>query len=185
VRSQQPETRQKIVEIVESVIDAKRKSGQLDESGLTLNDLKVIQNIYIDMLQAVFHPRINYAEAVARVRRGDRAPEKKSQTTVAIEPEAPDEKPTTQTKAAVVNKRESDTIPAVRGDSTPKVSKDQPSETPAVTSSDGDDDAPMPEVPRLRRTSESKSTRKNNVKANGDATKSKETPESETEKTDE
>jgi hypothetical protein len=43
----------------------------------------------------------------------------------------------------------------------------------------------MPEVPRLRRTGESKSSRKNNVKANGDATKSEETPESETEKTDE
>jgi putative nucleotidyltransferase with HDIG domain len=186
VRSQQPETRQKIVEIVESVIDAKRKSGQLDESGLTLNDLKVIQNIYIDMLQAVFHPRINYAEAVARVRRGsDRAPEKKSQTAVAIEPEVVDEKPTTQTRAAaVVNKRESDTIPVARVETTPKVSKDQPAETPAVTSSDGDDDAPMPEVPRLRRTGESKSSRKNNVKANGDATKSEETPESETEKTD-
>jgi hypothetical protein len=187
VRSQQPETRQKIVEIVESVIDAKRKSGQLDESGLTLNDLKVIQNIYIDMLQAVFHPRINYAEAVARVRRGgDRALEKKSQTAVAIEPEVVDEKPTTQTRAAaVVNKRESDTIPVVRVETTPKVSKDQPAETPAVTSSDGDDDAPMPEVPRLRRTGESKSSRKNNVKANGDVTKSEETPESETEKTDE
>jgi len=36
------------------------RDGQLDECGLTLRDLTNIKDIFIDMLQAVFHPRINY-----------------------------------------------------------------------------------------------------------------------------
>lgn len=66
IRSVKPETRQEISDLVHQVIDDKRKAGQLDESGLTLNDLHAIQMVFVDILQGMFHPRINYREAVAK-----------------------------------------------------------------------------------------------------------------------
>lgn len=72
IRSRGPSSKQEISEIVEQIIEGKMHDSQLDESGLTLNDLKAIRNIFVEMLQAVFHPRINYpAEVTARMRRPD------------------------------------------------------------------------------------------------------------------
>ncbi len=68
VRSQQPRTQQEIEDTVNSIIHQKQDSGQLDDSGLSLGDLRAIRRIFIDMLKATFHPRINYAEAIARAR---------------------------------------------------------------------------------------------------------------------
>ncbi len=60
VRSRKPTKKQDIVETVGQIVESKAKAGQLDESGLTLNDLRTIRRVFVDMLQAVFHPRINY-----------------------------------------------------------------------------------------------------------------------------
>lgn len=66
VRSVKPQTRQEIHDMVVKIIDAKRASGQLDDSGLTLNELRIVRDIFVDLLQGMFHPRINYSEAIAR-----------------------------------------------------------------------------------------------------------------------
>jgi cyclic-di-AMP phosphodiesterase PgpH len=68
IRSTQPATRQEIEEAVDGIIEGKRREGQLDESGLTLNDLNIIRRIFVDMLKATFHPRIDYNEAIAKAR---------------------------------------------------------------------------------------------------------------------
>lgn len=68
IRSTQPGTRQEIEDTVEKIIEGKRRAGQLDDSGLTLNDLNTIKRIFVDLLKAMFHPRINYAEAVNKAR---------------------------------------------------------------------------------------------------------------------
>jgi hypothetical protein len=60
VRANKPTNKQEIVEIVGRVFESRSRDEQLDESGLTLNDLTVIRTIFIDMLSAVFHPRIQY-----------------------------------------------------------------------------------------------------------------------------
>jgi hypothetical protein len=60
VRARRPTSKQEIADIVQEMFDARMRANQLDESGLTLNDIKAIRAIFIDMLQAVFHPRINY-----------------------------------------------------------------------------------------------------------------------------
>lgn len=70
IRSTQPGTRQEIEDTVDKIIEGKRRSGQLDDSGLTLNDLNTIKRIFVDLLKAMFHPRINYAEAVTKTRGG-------------------------------------------------------------------------------------------------------------------
>lgn len=128
VRSRQPKTKQEISEVVNNVIDGKRKSGQLDDSRLTLKDLKDVVRIFVDMLQAVYHPRIDYDEAVSRVRR----------PAAATGDEAAAKSPS---PAATEETRKPETTPA------------RPSRTieTAAVIDDDDDDTPLAEVPRLRR----------------------------------
>lgn len=64
-RSIGPTSKQQVSEIVNDIIDTKMRSGQLDESGLTLNDLKAIQRVFVEMLQAVYHPRIDYKKVTS------------------------------------------------------------------------------------------------------------------------
>ena len=60
VRSRKPTKKQDIADTIQQIFETKMRTGQLDESGLTLNDIKLIRKIFVDMLQAVFHPRISY-----------------------------------------------------------------------------------------------------------------------------
>ncbi len=65
IRARRPKNKQEISDVVESVFEARIKEGQLDESGLTLNDLSVIQEVFVETLQGVFHPRIAYPGGAA------------------------------------------------------------------------------------------------------------------------
>ncbi len=60
VRANKPSHKGEIAEIVARIFDMRARDAQLDDSGLTLNDLTEIRGIFIDMLSAVFHPRIQY-----------------------------------------------------------------------------------------------------------------------------
>lgn len=60
VRSRKPTTRAAIAEIVDEMFDQRLRDNQLDDSALTTRDIKTIRSIFIEMLQAVYHPRINY-----------------------------------------------------------------------------------------------------------------------------
>lgn len=66
VRAIKPANKAEIAEVVDSIIQARISEGQLDDSGLTLSDMKTTRNILIDMLQGVFHPRINYPSMPAK-----------------------------------------------------------------------------------------------------------------------
>ena len=119
VRATKPQSKTDIADIVSKIIDDKRQSGQLDRSHLTLNDLTTIRSAFIDMLQGMFHPRINYAEAV--------------------------KKTTSNTLIASSNPRietsEVATPPALK-----RVTMEL--NLPSLASQ-ADDEAPLPEVPRL------------------------------------
>ncbi len=64
IRAVKPESNQEITALVHRIIEGKRNSGQLDSSDLTLNDLRVIEETFIDIFKGLFHPRIDYAKAV-------------------------------------------------------------------------------------------------------------------------
>jgi cyclic-di-AMP phosphodiesterase PgpH len=66
VRSKKPQSRQEIVDAVDMIFDGKRKAGQLDESNLTLTELQMVRESFINVLQGMFHPRINYQEAALK-----------------------------------------------------------------------------------------------------------------------
>lgn len=158
VRSRQPKTREEIEQTIISVIDGKRQSGQLDDSGLTLADLKLIQNIFVEMLQAMFHPRINYTEAIARARRSDKAAFKTGESSTT-------EKVVKKTIEIPTNSKRPD--PATTSEVTrPSPPKKQTVEAAAALDDD-DDDAPLPEVPRLRRMTDTKPDANNGDYAHG------------------
>jgi membrane-associated HD superfamily phosphohydrolase len=50
--------------IVREMIKYKLDSGELDESDVTLRDLETIRAAFLDVLQGVFHPRVQYPEPV-------------------------------------------------------------------------------------------------------------------------
>ena len=64
VRSAEPASVKEIERIIETAIKDKLESGQLDESDLTLRDLKEIQAAFVRVLKGVFHPRVKYPEPV-------------------------------------------------------------------------------------------------------------------------
>ena len=65
VRSIGPTSREQVTEIVLRIVEDKMNEGQLDDSGLTLNDIRTIQHSLAEMLQAVYHPRIDYQKVSA------------------------------------------------------------------------------------------------------------------------
>jgi len=64
VRSAQARSAAEIEQIVRQTIKAKLDEGELDQSDLTLRDLDRIREAFLDVLQGVFHPRIQYPEPV-------------------------------------------------------------------------------------------------------------------------
>lgn len=71
VRARKPSSRQEIAEIVQQIIDARTVEGQLDESDITLKDLRAIHSVFVEVLQGVFHPRINYPALATRRTTGE------------------------------------------------------------------------------------------------------------------
>jgi cyclic-di-AMP phosphodiesterase PgpH len=58
--------RQTLEEIVSSIIDERIASGELDESDLTLRDVARIRQAFVNTLQGIFHPRVNYAPQIVK-----------------------------------------------------------------------------------------------------------------------
>jgi putative nucleotidyltransferase with HDIG domain len=161
VRARKPSKNQEIVDTVNSIFDDKIETGQLDDSNLTLNDLKAIRKVITEMLQAVFHPRISYpvtprppktepkVEAVP-------AAEKTGEIPVVPPASRPEKTATTE-------------MPYVKA--TPSALLVQPSRPTAESAQAAEpagDDSPLPEVPRLPRSGEHKA-----VKTDGDNAASK------------
>jgi putative nucleotidyltransferase with HDIG domain len=55
---------QTLEELVNSIIDERIRSGQLDQSSLTLHDVARIRQAFVNTLQGIYHPRVDYAPQV-------------------------------------------------------------------------------------------------------------------------
>jgi putative nucleotidyltransferase with HDIG domain len=64
VRSAEPGSVEEIDRIIGEAIKDKLDAGQLDESDLTLRDLKSIHAAFLSVLKGVFHPRVKYPDPV-------------------------------------------------------------------------------------------------------------------------
>ncbi|MCA9887090.1 MAG: HDIG domain-containing protein [Anaerolineae bacterium] len=150
VRSAKPESKGQISQIVRGIFNSKREEGQLDESGLTLNDLHIIEDIFVDILQSMFHPRINYREAINGPIETPANQGKAKETILVSQVNLPStvngEKtpPPETTSISAPQKRKSDTLNAVQ-------TEDRAETKPINRDDDGEpfDETPMTEVPRL------------------------------------
>ena len=59
-RAERPEDEEAIRNIVRSTIEVAQKQGQLDETQLTLRDLSIITDVFVNILRGTHHPRISY-----------------------------------------------------------------------------------------------------------------------------
>jgi putative nucleotidyltransferase with HDIG domain len=60
VRARRPQSREDIRETVDYIFETRLRSGELDDSGLTLNDLRLLRDSFLTALHGKFHPRIAY-----------------------------------------------------------------------------------------------------------------------------
>lgn len=140
VRARKPNNKAEIVEIVDSIIANRMRDGQLDECDLTLKDITTTRDIFIEMLQAVFHPRINYPSLPTPRR-----------VTSEIVPEIAG--PLKEDIEAIegISRAENAERVTPAEQEVQRVKRTPTLELPAVKL-DEDEDRPMPEVPPLRRT---------------------------------
>ena len=153
VRSRKPTKKQDIADTVQQIFDTKMRTGQLDESGLTLNDIKTIRKIFVDMLQAVFHPRISYPVPQSGIQK-ETAP-------VEFPRAARKPEPTPNTMEAVrVNQGEEHLTEGVPNVAAQTVEIARPQlethEVPSIKIPFDEGDAPLPDVPPLPRTGDHK-----------------------------
>jgi membrane-associated HD superfamily phosphohydrolase len=62
-RAENPESEEKLQEIVRSVIERAERESQLDNTQLTLHDLHLITDSFVTTLRGTYHPRIQYPAA--------------------------------------------------------------------------------------------------------------------------
>lgn len=69
VRAESPHSVDEIDAIVEDIIHARLDAGQLDDSDLTLRDLRRIRRAFVQTLRSMYHPRVQYPAGIEPVRR--------------------------------------------------------------------------------------------------------------------
>jgi putative nucleotidyltransferase with HDIG domain len=62
VRSQSPETDEELRKLIKTMIDRRIETGQLDNTEITLKDLKVIVDSFTATLKGTYHARVDYPE---------------------------------------------------------------------------------------------------------------------------
>ncbi|HXF62601.1 MAG TPA: HDIG domain-containing protein [Caldilineaceae bacterium] len=75
VRAVRPATREDLEALVNRLIDERVAEGELNDSNLTFRELQITKEVFLQVLQGVHHPRIQYPEDVVqkvRAAQGDR-----------------------------------------------------------------------------------------------------------------
>lgn len=73
--SRQARHNSKLQELVNQVIDERVKSGELNECDLTLRDIERIKATFVQVLDGIYHPRIDYPPAAVPVTKRAEKPE--------------------------------------------------------------------------------------------------------------
>lgn len=68
VRAMRPATREELAQLINRLIDERVADGDLNDSNLTFRELTTIKDVFIQVLQGVHHPRVQYPEMVKRPR---------------------------------------------------------------------------------------------------------------------
>lgn len=66
VRAVRPATREELEALVNRLIDERVAEGEMNDCNLTFRELQVIKEVFLQVLQGVHHPRIQYPEQIVR-----------------------------------------------------------------------------------------------------------------------
>lgn len=66
VRSVRPATREELEALVNRLVDERVAEGELNDCNLTFRELQIIKEVFLQVLQGVHHPRIQYPEQIIR-----------------------------------------------------------------------------------------------------------------------
>ena len=72
VRSLDDKDEESIRAMVERIVEARVEDGQLDDADLTLRDIRLIKEAFVQQLLGMYHSRIKYPENVVPIERRDR-----------------------------------------------------------------------------------------------------------------
>ncbi len=61
-RARRPEMPEELAALVDEIFEARMRDGQMDECPITLRELRVVRDTYIELLRAAYHPRIPYPQ---------------------------------------------------------------------------------------------------------------------------
>ncbi|MDQ7026867.1 MAG: HDIG domain-containing protein [Anaerolineae bacterium] len=146
VRSIKPQSKQDISDLVINIIEGKRASSQLDDADLTLNDIRTIRDIFVEVLQGMFHPRINYQEAIgSKPKTVPTPPKLKAIAPVAATNGTP--APKKQPEGSLSKTKPSEAVPlfTVPAETKAPIAEVNKVSEPQIY----DEEEPMTEVPRL------------------------------------
>jgi hypothetical protein len=62
VRAEGPTDEEQLRKVIQSVVEHRLSSGQLDETNLTLRDLDNLIDSFTTTLRGIYHPRIEYPD---------------------------------------------------------------------------------------------------------------------------
>ena len=170
-RAVKPNTNHEIAELVHKIIEDKRNTGQLDNSNLTLNELRLIEDTFVEIFRGLFHPRLDYAKAVQppprpAPQRGNGAPQKPNDLADASKITQPARADSVE-KAVAANVSPVPAANAKAGRVPQDSSPDEPGPPPADELAETitmDDDEPLADVPVLPKRNGSRSQAKQAVK---------------------
>ena len=66
VRASSDRSGERIREIVEAIVRERIEEGQFEECDISLRDLRIVADSFVQTLNAVYHPRVEYPEPTAR-----------------------------------------------------------------------------------------------------------------------
>jgi putative nucleotidyltransferase with HDIG domain len=66
VRAVRPATREELEALVNRLIDERVAEGEMNDCNLTFRELQVIKEVFLQVLQGVHHPRIQYPEQIIK-----------------------------------------------------------------------------------------------------------------------
>jgi cyclic-di-AMP phosphodiesterase PgpH len=61
-RARQPSTPEELEAVVDYIFQQRIQGGQLDECPITMHELRMVKDTYIELLRGAFHPRVKYPE---------------------------------------------------------------------------------------------------------------------------
>ena len=126
-RAIRPQSVEDIEKVIDKIFQHSLDNGQLDNSGLTLSDLKIIRKSFVETLQGVYHPRIAYPER------------EEIKAEVAPTPQLRD-----STQATKTSTTEVDSVP-------PFTTTEEFQTNPAIQPAETPDDLPTKDTPEVKK----------------------------------